>query len=135
MGISRTVWALPFLLIAAWFWRRISLASFVSSTKASAESGFIEWRGGDNEKYKVAILDDFYGVKFLDRFWRGATAAFSVSAFGYDTIAAWQTFTFLVDLGPLYAIWLLESHRAANAWSPASMYVYHRKHSVCYEER
>ncbi|KAK7917992.1 hypothetical protein PG985_009866 [Apiospora marii] len=120
MGNARAFWALPFLLIATWAWREMDLDSVVSTAKPSAESGFIEWDGGDgNDKYRLAILDDFHGVEFLDRFWRGATATFSVSAFGYDSIAAWQTFHFLVDLGPLYAIWLLESHRAANAWSPA----------------
>lgn len=91
--------------------------------------------GDNNKKYKVAILDDFHGVELLDRFWRGAPATFSVSAFGYDSIAAWQKFTFLVDLGPLYAVWLLESYRAANAWSPAYLYVYSLQYSVSREEK
>ncbi|KAK8076716.1 FAD/NAD(P)-binding domain-containing protein [Apiospora phragmitis] len=72
---------------------------------------------GNNNK--IATIDDFYGVGFLDRLWRGGTAVFPFSTFGYDSIAAWQAFTFLVDLGRLHAIWILESHRAANAWSPA----------------
>ncbi|KAK8022042.1 hypothetical protein PG993_012809 [Apiospora rasikravindrae] len=97
----------------------MNLEQIVATARPSAESGFIEWVGGDNKNHKVAILDDFHSVDFLDRLWRGGTATFSVSSFGYDSIAAWQNFHFLVDLGPLYAIWLMESHRAVNAWSPA----------------
>lgn len=121
MGIiTRAVAALPFLLIAAWCFREMALDQLDASARPSAESGFIEWGHGRN---KVAILDHFHGVPFLDQLWRGGTAVFAVSAFGMDGVAAWQVFTFLVDLGPLYAIWILESHRGANAWSPAYMYV------------
>ncbi|KAK8849138.1 hypothetical protein PGQ11_015618 [Apiospora arundinis] len=117
MGIiTRAVAALPFLLIAAWCFREMALDQLDASARPSAESGFIEWGHGKN---KVAILDHFHGVPFLDQLWRGGTAVFAVSAFGMDGVAAWQVFTFLVDLGPLYAIWILESHRGANAWSPA----------------
>ncbi|KAK8061144.1 hypothetical protein PG997_015365 [Apiospora hydei] len=107
MGISRVVGALPFLLLFAWSWREMNLDQIISTARPSAESGFIEW-GNDN---KFAILDDFHGVDFLT----GSGAA----APPPSPIAAWQTFHFLIDLGPLYAIWILESHRAANAWSPA----------------
>ncbi|KAK6822939.1 hypothetical protein PG987_014484 [Apiospora arundinis] len=112
MGIiTRAVAALPFLLIAVWCFREMALDQLDASARPSAESGFIEWGHGKN---KVAILDHFHGVPFLDQLWRGGTAVFAVSAFGMDGVAAWQVFTFLVDLGPLYAIWILESHRGGQ---------------------
>ncbi|KAI0893750.1 hypothetical protein F4806DRAFT_498913 [Annulohypoxylon nitens] len=46
-------------------------------------------------------------------------ATFSNSTFWYDKVAWWQMFSFLTDLEPVYAIWILESRRAGNAWTPA----------------
>ncbi|KAI1085111.1 hypothetical protein F5B20DRAFT_589879 [Whalleya microplaca] len=90
------------------------LQNGISITDLSIHSGFIEWDGG-----KVKIIDHFHRVDFLDRIWRGGTATFSISTLGYDSIASWQVFSFLVDLGPLYALWILESYRVADTWTPA----------------
>ncbi|RYP79581.1 hypothetical protein DL769_002891 [Monosporascus sp. CRB-8-3] len=84
-----------------------------SHTQPIAESGVIEWDGG-----KVDIIDHFYNVEVLNRIWRGGMATFSTSTFGYDSVASWQVFSFLVDVGPIYAIWILESYRSASAWTP-----------------
>ncbi|KAK7936660.1 uncharacterized protein PG986_015098 [Apiospora aurea] len=94
MGISRAVGALPLLLLFAWSWREMNLGQIIATARPSAESGFIEW--GNNNKF--AILDDFHGVDFLDRLWRGGTATFSVSSFGYDRIAAPTVFAFVSQL-------------------------------------
>ncbi|VUC30810.1 unnamed protein product [Clonostachys rosea] len=111
--IFRAVGAVPFLLVAAWSFQTMDLDKIAATATPFALAKTIEWDGG-----KVSIID-FHGVPFLDDLWRGGTATFSVSSFGYDSIAAWQVFTFLVDLGPIYAIWILESTRGANQWSPA----------------
>lgn len=110
---QRAAAALPFLLIAAWCFRTMDLEKLVKNQQPFADSGVIEWDGG-----KIAILDHFHNVDFLDQLWRGTTATFSPSTLGYDSVSWWQTFGFLVDLGPVYAIWILESYRPANAWTP-----------------
>lgn len=86
----------------------------IACSQPSADSGFIEWEGG-----KLKLLDRFYGVKPLDQALRGSLAAFAPSTLGLDSISSWQFFHFLVDMGPVYAIWFLESSRPANARSPA----------------
>ncbi|CAI6091808.1 unnamed protein product [Clonostachys chloroleuca] len=111
--ILRAAGALPLLLVAAWSFQTMDLDKIAATAAPSALAKTIEWKGG-----KVKIID-FHGIAFLDDLWRGGTATFSVSSFGYDSIAAWQVFTFLIDLGPIYAIWILESTRGAHKWSPA----------------
>ncbi|KAF2645060.1 hypothetical protein P280DRAFT_390572 [Massarina eburnea CBS 473.64] len=80
------------------------------------QSSTITWATGS-----IPILPNFHYGPFgiLDEYWRGATVSFSPSSLGYDGVSAWQTFSFLNDLGPLYAVWWLESARVGNRWSPA----------------
>lgn len=66
----------------------------------------------------VALPSTFFGIETIDKFWRDVVVAFTPSAIGYDPVASWQMFAFLTDLGPLYAIWILESCRATNTYSP-----------------
>lgn len=110
----RAVASVPFLFIAAWCFRNMDIDKLVVNQQPFVESGVIEWEGG-----KVAILDHFHKVDFLDQAWRGTTATFSPSTLGYDSIAWWQVFSFLVDLGPVYALWILESYRTGSAYTPA----------------
>ncbi|KAH8589959.1 hypothetical protein B0O99DRAFT_722629 [Bisporella sp. PMI_857] len=78
------------------------------------QSRKVEWLGE-----LISILSSFYYVEFLDDLWRGTTASFSPSTLGYDNMSSWQMFTFLNDLGPLYAIWILESCRVGNTYTLA----------------
>lgn len=110
----RAAASVPFLLIAAWCFRTMDIDKLVLNQQPFVDSGVIEWDGG-----KVTILDHFHHVDILDTIWRGTMATFSPSTFGYDSIASWQMFSFLTDLGPVYAVWILESYRPANAWTPA----------------
>lgn len=105
--------AVPFLLLTAWSFQTMDLGKLAAAAQPSADAKSIAWDGN-----KVEIID-FHGIAILDDLWRGGTATFSTSSFGYDKIAAWQVFTFLIDLGPIYAVWILESTRRANSWSPA----------------
>lgn len=116
--LRRAATAVPFLLITAWCFQAMDLEKINENAQPYADSGVIEWDGN-----KVDILDNFHGVQVLDEIWRGSMATFSTSTFGYDTVGAWQVYSFLIDLGPLFAVWLLESTRGANAWTPAYMYV------------
>ncbi|KAI0012967.1 hypothetical protein F4779DRAFT_510067 [Xylariaceae sp. FL0662B] len=109
----RAISAVPFLLISAWSFGAMDLDKAASHARPMAESGVIEWDGG-----KVDIIDHFYNVEFFDQAWRGGMATFSTSTLGYDRVASWQLFSFLVDVGPIYAIWISESYRSASAWTP-----------------
>lgn len=64
---------------------------------------------------------DVFHIEFLDEICRGITPTFAPSTFGYDPIAWWQMFSFLMDLGPVYTVWMLESCRPGNAWTPAAL--------------
>lgn len=112
--LGRAILAVPFLLVAAWCFQAMDLEKIDANAQPYAKSGVIQW--DDNE---ISILDNFHGVPILDEIWRGSMATFSTSTFGYDSVGAWQVFSFLIDLGPVFAIWILESSRGANAWSPA----------------
>ncbi|OTA95932.1 hypothetical protein M434DRAFT_9400 [Hypoxylon sp. CO27-5] len=112
--IGRAVAAAPFLLISVWCARVMDINKLVANQQPFADSGVIEWDGG-----KVKILDHFHNVDLLDQIWRGSMATFSPSTFGYDDVAWWQMFTFLVDLAPVFAVWILESCRAGSAYTPA----------------
>ncbi|KAI0882406.1 uncharacterized protein GGS22DRAFT_43604 [Annulohypoxylon maeteangense] len=109
----RAISAVPFLFLTAWSFGAMDLDKMASHTQPFADSGVIEWDGG-----KVDIIDHFHNVDILDQLWRGGMATFSTSTFGYDSVSSWQVFSFLIDLGPIYAIWILESYRRVNAWTP-----------------
>ncbi|KAI0017121.1 hypothetical protein F4780DRAFT_756837 [Xylariomycetidae sp. FL0641] len=112
--IGRAILAMPFLLFSGWCLAVMDLIKIVEHQKPFVESGVIEWEGG-----RVSILDNFHHVRFLDEMWRGTTATFAPSTLGFDPVARWQMFSFLNDLSPIYAVWILESCRPANAGTPA----------------
>ncbi|KAI2780898.1 hypothetical protein F4815DRAFT_104957 [Daldinia loculata] len=112
--LRRAVVSVPFLFIAALCLRIMDPSTIVAFQQPFADSGVIEWDGG-----KIPIIDNFHGIHFLDNIFRGGMATFSASTFGYDPMAWWQIFSFLTDLGPVYAIWILESYRVGYAYTPA----------------
>ena len=111
--IKRFALALPFLGIAYLAYVHIQQKSFhdILPTLADAvQNGTIQWDTGS-----VPIRESFYGVKAVDDLWRPITVAFAPSSFGYDPVSWWQMFSFLSDVGVVYAIWTVESARRANA--------------------
>ncbi|KAK4031577.1 hypothetical protein C8A01DRAFT_21230 [Parachaetomium inaequale] len=74
----------------------------------------LDWDGGS-----IDIFRTFYRVRALDDMWRGVTIAFGLGSLGIDRVSWWQSLSFLTDLGPLYAVLLMESCRPANRWTPA----------------
>ncbi|KAI1370788.1 hypothetical protein F4677DRAFT_437494 [Hypoxylon crocopeplum] len=110
----RAVAAVPFLYLTVWCLRTMDIAKIVAHQQPFAESGVIEWEGG-----RVSIINHFHHVDLLDQIWRGTTATFAPSTLGFDNVASWQMFSFLTDLGPVYAVWIMESYRPANARTPA----------------
>lgn len=115
--VWRAAASVPFLAIAVWCARAMDIRKIVEYQQPFVDSGVIAWEGG---RRRVAILDHFHGVDLLDqKIWRGTMATFAPSTFGFDSVAAWQMFSFLTDLGPVYAVWVLESYRPAHAYTPA----------------
>ena len=78
------------------------------------DSGKIEWDGGS-----IQILERFHYFELWDEVFRGITVVFAPSALGYDDVSWWHMLSFLNDLGPIYAILLLESCRVGNKFTPA----------------
>ncbi|KAI3392214.1 hypothetical protein diail_6075 [Diaporthe ilicicola] len=116
-GLSRALRALlglPLLGLAVLCFRAMDPEKLVAHQQPFLKSGLIEYDG-----HSLPILKRFHYVEFLDEVWRGTTATFSPSTLGYDGISSWQMFSFLNDLGPVYAVWFLESCRVGNRFTPA----------------
>lgn len=116
---GRAVLASPLLLVALTCLRGLDIAKINAHSQTFLESGVIEWDNGKS----IRILDRFWGVEFLDEMWRGATVTFAPSSLGFDEVSWWHMFSFLTDLGPVYIIWILESCRPGNTFTPAYMCV------------
>ncbi|TGO55977.1 hypothetical protein BOTNAR_0233g00080 [Botryotinia narcissicola] len=112
--VIKAIVAVTLLSISGWTAMTMDLKEIVAQQQPFIESGIIEWTSGS-----VPIIDHFFPIEIFNRIWRGTMATFSPSTLGYDEVALWQIFSFLIDLGPLYTIFLLESFRPANTLSPA----------------
>lgn len=114
-GLSKTtrvVLGLPFLGLAVLCFWTMDVEKLLAHQQPFLDSGKIEFNGGS-----IPILSRFYYFEFLDELWRRATVTFSPSTLGYDSISSWQMFSFLHDLGPVYAVWYLESYRTGNRFT------------------
>ncbi len=109
----RAIIALPFLVITVLGFVLMDMDKVLEHQQPALQSGRIEWDGGS-----IPILSTFYHCAW-DETWRGFTVTLSPSTLGYDPVSWWQVFGFCMDLAPLYAIWMLESHRLVNAYTPA----------------
>lgn len=111
---TRILLGLPLLGLAVLCLVAMEPEKLMAHQRPFLESGVIEFDG----KF-ITILKRFHYFEFLDKVWRGATVTFSPSTLGYDSISSWQMFSFLNDLGPIYAVWFLESCRVGNHFTPA----------------
>ncbi|PSN73611.1 hypothetical protein BS50DRAFT_569121 [Corynespora cassiicola Philippines] len=113
---KRALLASPLLALSAICLHLMDVPKIVYLQQPYLASKKIVWAGGS-----IDIMDKFHYsiIRFLDDFWRGTTSSFAPSTLGIDPVAAWQAFSFLTDLGPLYAIWILESFREGSGWSVA----------------
>lgn len=118
--LRRAALALPFIGIAAICLTAMDTVKLIALQQPFLEEGRITWDGGLKT---MPIFESFYGVAAVDNMWRGITVAFSASYLAIDSIASWQMFYFLHDLAPMYSVWLLESCRIGNSWTPVYAYV------------
>ncbi|KAI0105079.1 hypothetical protein GGR51DRAFT_202884 [Nemania sp. FL0031] len=108
--IFRAALAVPFLLISASCYVLMDPPKLMKHWQPAFDSGSIEWDGG-----AVPLRYKFYYIGFLDWYWRGLTVTFAPATFGFDPLGWWTGFQFLIQLAPLYAIWMLEdARRVAN---------------------
>jgi hypothetical protein len=69
---------------------------------------------GSNRTFEL-LPTHYGGMTWLDNIWRAPIIAFSPSILSIDLIQRLQMISFLVDLAPVYLIWVLEGHRRTNA--------------------
>lgn len=109
----RAFTAMPFLGItvaAFYFMWGICLPPLLGRIDEILEEGVYNQIG---EASHVNVVQNFYGIEFLDGRFRGLVACFASLQF-VDLASSWQTMTFLADTGLLYSILLIESARRAN---------------------
>jgi hypothetical protein len=124
---KRAICALPLLVIPPFFYYAV--------TGIESESF---WIPITERKIWVAekpfnIADSFFGITFLDNIWRGAVTVLTVSTLGWDGPSWWQTFTFLVDVGTIHSVFLIEACRRGNVYRPAQLlvlYLHVREHEL-----
>lgn len=107
---------LPFLGLAVLCFWAMDVEKLLAHQQPFLESEKIDFNGRS-----ITILKRFYYFEFLDDLWRRATVTFSPSTLGYNSISSWQMFSFLHDLGPIYAVWYLESYRTGNRFTSAHL--------------
>ncbi|KAI3332042.1 hypothetical protein HD806DRAFT_179102 [Xylariaceae sp. AK1471] len=116
--ISSAASAFPFLLISASCYIVMDPPKLKEQWQPAFDSDSIEWDGG-----AIPLLHSFYGIGVLDWYWRGLTVTFAPATLGSDPLGWWTGFQFLIQLSPLYAIWMLEACRAVNGSGPESVVV------------
>lgn len=105
--------ALPFVGLAILCLGAMDIDKLIAQQQPFLEAGYIAWDDGS-----TPIFDHFYKFSFLDDMWRGITVNFAAFYIPLDAAGWWQLFSFLHDLGPMYSVWLLESCRVGNSWTP-----------------
>ena len=113
-SLRRFVFSLPFPVLSLACVRALDLVKMLAQQQPYLKAKVIEWKDGS-----IPILESFHFLPFFDDLWRGTVVSFSPSTLGFDAVSSWQMFSFLSDLGPVYAIWFLEASREGNAWTPA----------------
>ncbi|KAJ5923722.1 hypothetical protein N7454_008967 [Penicillium verhagenii] len=110
---KRGLWATPLL---GWY-------AAANITMGSAKAGFMPhlisiirkgaWTFGSGET--LSLTAPLYKVPILDRTFSALITCFLPSISGSDAVSNSQMVSFLADVGPVYAIWLLESYRQGSA--------------------
>lgn len=109
----RAALAIPFIGLAILCLGAMDTKKLIAQQQPFLETGRITWDGGS-----MPLFDRFYKTPLIDAVWRGITITFTASYIPLDAIGWWQLISFLKELGPMYSVWLLESCRAGNSWTP-----------------
>ncbi|KAK3985792.1 hypothetical protein QBC44DRAFT_334388 [Cladorrhinum sp. PSN332] len=122
--LARAALSLAFIVLPAYYMLLPTFHQFTSQISLQVPqtyvaSGKIGWQEKDGAPKSIPLLQNYFGIKYFDEQFLLASVAFSPSSNGYDPISRWQFLQFLMDLGPLYVVWLLEGWRRGNRWTPA----------------
>jgi len=115
-AIVRSVSAIPFLVLLVWAYTSLGGLSIKPYLESIALSGRLRFG-----TISTPVLTKFLDIQFVDDFWRSRTIAYAPSTLGADPVSWFQNFNFLVDYGLMYCIWLLESARKSNEYSPVRL--------------
>ncbi|KAF2679243.1 hypothetical protein K458DRAFT_422460 [Lentithecium fluviatile CBS 122367] len=88
----------------------MDIPTLIANFPSPSATGYIEWAEG-----KVAILDRFHWLAFLDEVFRDVTVGFAPSAMGYDDVSRWMMGPFMGDVGVWFGVWLCEGGRERGA--------------------
>jgi hypothetical protein len=113
---SRRLWGFVCIVLSLVCGYLMDIPGMISNHPEPSATGYIEWSGG-----KVPILERFHWIPFLDTIFRNVTVGFAPSSLGYDDVSRWMMCPFMIDMGIWYMIWLLESSRAGNKGTTASL--------------
>ena len=119
--IFRSIAALPFLALLLWSF--ISLYGFGINTIANPY--LIKLVLSDRIRVgatSIPTLNEFLDLKSAGDFWWPRAIDFVPSTMEVDPASCFQNFSFLVDYSLLYSIWLFESARRVNEYTPARLY-------------
>ena len=114
--LKRAVLALPLVAMFLLAARVMDCTMLIGLLEGPMKAKQVSWPG-----HTVQLKDSFYGLSRFDTTWYGPTVAFTAANFGIDGPSRWQLFSFLMDYGVLYAIFLIESARRGNALTLAQM--------------
>ena len=89
-----------------------TVAHFRPFLRSVLEEGAWSSKTGES----VVLARPVYHVPFLDNIRRPLITCFLLSITGTDPLSRAQMLSFMVDIGPVYGIWLLESSRRAHSW-------------------
>jgi hypothetical protein len=108
------MWASPLLLFAVLGLKGLDLSSAVPAFQTMRDSGEFNVNGN-----KLPIRSKLYGIgEFPDKLVGLFAAIFTQMISGFDPISYWQTFAFITDYAGMYGVFLFESTRTANHWTP-----------------
>ncbi|KAK4222488.1 hypothetical protein QBC38DRAFT_489747 [Podospora fimiseda] len=124
--LVRAALSLTFIVLPAYYlllptFHHASAELALQVPQKHAASGKIEWQEPDGTTKSIPFIQNYFWLKFLDDQFLLASVVFSPSSNGYDLIGRWQFSQFLIDVGPLYVVWLLEGWRRGNRWTPAAL--------------
>ncbi|KAK4644608.1 hypothetical protein QC761_306360 [Podospora bellae-mahoneyi] len=112
--LGRGVLALPLLYLSYFCNKRFDRDTLVELVPPILEKGFIPHPSGP-----VPVLEGIFPWKPANDLFRPISVIFAPSTLSIDPLAWHQMLFFLVDLGPVYLVLLLESFRDGNAYTAA----------------
>ncbi|KAK3349693.1 FAD binding domain protein [Lasiosphaeria hispida] len=112
--LIRAALTLPFLILFFLAKKLMDPAPLIPvAAEVLRSGGKLPW--GD-----ISVSTNFFNLEWLDDLLAPLVIFFSPAVYGFDSVSP-HAFLFLADFGVVLAIWLIESARRANAFTPAQL--------------